>query len=151
MTRIINSAGKIKALNIRKEGPQDDKVLAIDVKFGDVSITPELLARLLGSDEETVLASFWDEARDPRFLALDPIGSMAELRHCRVTIERMRLDDCLVRKFKVALGSLNACRAEFSVTVNSPTSNVAAVLAELVAEDVGILVDMAQGELELAA
>ena len=151
---VIDSYGLVKHLNIRKEGPNDDKVLAIDIKIVDAACEPSLLQRVLGAEtEEMVRTSFWDWTTDeapPRFLGIDHVASWAELQHCEVMIGRIKFSDCTVKKFRLRVGSGFRVSAEFQVTISSPTSNSAAILAENVGEDVSIRIEMMQGELPLA-
>lgn len=151
MTTIIDSLATIKHLNIRKEGPEDSKVLAIDIKFGDASANMALLSRILGSDcEATAKASFWDDEGAVRFSGLDPITSWCVIEGCAVKIGGLQLVG-KVHKFKTRMQSEWKMELEFSVTVTDPPSNATPILAEYVQDDIRVIVDKEQGELELAA
>lgn len=147
MSNIINGYSTIKHLNIRKVGPEDDKVLALDIKFSDTPCSMELLARILGGTEKEVREAFWAEEDLPRFPGLDPITSWAVIGGCTVTIGGLVLHGAEVRKFKVLIGEKPTM--EFSVSVSDPPSNATPILAELVMDCVMVTVDKDQEDLPL--
>lgn len=148
MHPIIDSLATIKHLNIRKQGPDEDKVLAIDIKFSDCRADLELLARLLGSDPGNVLASFWS-GTDIRFPGLEPIQSWSEIDGCRMHVGGLgglRLSGA-AKKFRCTLEGEHTITVEFQFSVTDPPHNATAILAEYVAEAVRIILDEEQGDL----
>ena len=149
---IITTHATIKHLNIRKEGPDDDKVLAIDIKFGDAAAPMELLARILGTDDTSVvMLSFWDPDGNLRYAGMEPVTSWCVIEGCTVKIGGLVLGGAKVHKFKARLDSEHMITVEFSVSVTSPPSNAVPVLAEYVQDDIRVEVTKAQEELDLGA
>lgn len=148
MRPILDSFATIKHLNIRKQGPEEDKVLAIDIKFADCRADIDLLARLLGSDSESCLLSFWNGG-DIRFPGLEPIQSWSEIEDCTMHIgglTGLRLFG-VAKKFRCAIEGENTVTMEFQFSVTDPPENATAILAEYVAEGVRIILDQEQGDL----
>ena len=147
---IITTHATIKHLNIRKEGPEEDKVLAFDVKFGDAGAGMDLLARILGAENEAaVKAAFWDDNGVLRFNGMDPISSWCFIEGCEAKIGGLVLQGAKVGKFKAKLESEHKITVEFSITVADPPSNAVPVLAEYVQDDIRVEVTKAQEELPL--
>lgn len=151
MTNLIKSNGTIKHLNVRKEGPEDDKVLALDVKIGGAICGADLLRRLLGGDsDEIVRMAFWREDGSRLFFGLEPISSWACFEDCWVEISGVELAVARVHKFKAELKDEFRAALEFTITVKDPPENAAAILVELVSDVVNVEVVKAQGDLDLA-
>lgn len=153
MSQIIKSSGVIKHLNIRKDGPDDDKVLGLDVKLAECPCEPEFMASILGNEDwRQVVMSFWDLQGNPRFLALEPISSWATYNDCDVEIAGMNFTGCIVKKFKLTITSENnrpAPHVELSISIKDPQARQVAILAELVADSVVFCIERVQQELDL--
>lgn len=149
--RLIEGDGTIKHLNIRKEGTDDDKVLALDVKISGVICGVDLLVKLLGGDSAaTVMMCFWDADGTRRFFGLDPVSSWASFEDCWVDISGVMLPVARVHKFKAELQDEWKASVEFAITVTDPPENAAAILCELVQDVVSVEVLKVQQELELS-
>jgi hypothetical protein len=149
MTRsIIDSFATIKHLNIRKQGPDEDKVLAIDIKFSDCQADIELLARLLGSDPGSCLASFWS-GPDIRFPGMEPIQSWSTIEGCTMHVGGfggLRLTGA-AKKFRCTVEGEHMVTMEFQFSVADPPENATATLAEYVAEQVRVILYEDQADL----
>jgi hypothetical protein len=78
MSLDITMLASVNHLNIRKQGPEDDQVLAIDVKMkGEADAEP--FAQALAPDQpEKFIDSFFDGDGEPRFLALGEISTRVD-------------------------------------------------------------------------
>ena len=149
---ILTTLATIKHLNIRKEGPDDDKVLAVDIKFGDAAAPMELLARILGTDDTSmVMLSFWDQDGNLRYAGMEPVTSWCVIEGCTAKIGGLVLQGVKIGKFKARLDSEFKITVEFAVSVTSPPSNAVPVLADYVQDDIRVEVTKAQEELDLSA
>lgn len=145
MTRIINSTGFIKHLNIRKVGPEDEKVLALDIKVGGCFVSIEFLARILGTEDPAMvrLAS-WDSDETYRFLGMGEISATGFIQNCLLDVGGLKLYGVELKKFKATIRDECRVELEFSASVSSPPGNAAPILAEMLSEEVDILVSEAQ-------
>lgn len=149
MNQLLSSLANIKHLNIRKEGPDEEKVLALDVKLSECAVDVAFLARILGSEsEDTVKAAFWDDTKNVLFPGLDPITTWGEIKACRVVLGGLVLQSATLRKFKARIQSEHKLELEFSVTVTDPPSNATAILAEYVTDSIRVSVEKIQEELD---
>lgn len=146
---LIDGVATFKHLNIRKEGPADEKILAIDLKLAGCECDLNLLKRLLGAHNTTeVKQTFWDRQGDMRFGGLaQPIGSGAEIENCHVTIDHLRLPGALIRKFKVTIGGNHTATVDFAISLKDPPSDATPILAELVSDEVRVSIAERQREL----
>lgn len=147
---IVHSLATIKHLNIRKEGPDKEKVLALDIKLADCNCSMDTLARILGANSWTdVRTAFWDADGEPRFLGLEPISSWSNIRGCTVEMLGITMRGAQVRKFKVRINGQESAEMELSVSVTSPPEKATPILAEYVMESVTVKITVEQGELDL--
>jgi hypothetical protein len=149
---LIDSYCSVKHLNMRKEGPDDVKVLAIDIKFIEANCTLDFLARILGVDLiADVKASLWDAEGNKRFIAMEPFSSWADIAQCSVRVGGLVLPGCNIHKFKVNPGENHSASMEFSASITNPPSNAAPILAEYIGEYVQVTVIKQQNELDFTA
>lgn len=149
---IVHGLATIKHLNIRKEGPDDEKVLALDIKLAGCNCTLSTLARIIGADSEhDVRLAFWDPDGNQRFLGLEPIQSWSAIRGCTVEMLGITMRGAVVRKFKVSINGDAAAEMEFSVSIVDPPEKATPILAEYVMEDVTVKITVEQGELDFDA
>lgn len=130
--KVAGLAG-IKHLNVRKEGPEDERVLAVDVKL-----------EFKGVDRR--LCAYFDEALEPflwrgntdaliqRNSFMAPVVYMHEITGATVQIAAERYHGCDVKKFSIAPRDSGVFDLTCSVSLYPSSSDVSA-LAKLVQED----------------
>ncbi len=138
----IGSGLTVKHLNIRKQGPEDDKILAVDVKLsGCVATGPwlrELFLPIVEDDSQfqgDLESLLWmdDEDKNLRFHGIREFKSTRTFRSCTLKFAGLDLyGDCS----KFSLEPLAGQRGEitFSISVSDPGTIVVSVLAEMVGE-----------------
>jgi len=92
----MNLSGRatIKHVNLRKEGPSEDQVLAVDVKL--VCTTS---ADILAYFHPTLRALLFNDAGSPRIKQLDPIGLSGEVKHMDLDLAGIKLTRAEIKKF----------------------------------------------------
>lgn len=122
----------IKHINPRKEGPDDEKALALDLKL-----------------QATVPAEFWDffhedlrpalytDAGAVKNTLMESIGFAHSVRNCEMTILEKRFFGVEVKKFQLRAKDGHQVDMTFSVTL-APTGNEIAQLAEYLQDDVRV-------------
>jgi hypothetical protein len=144
----INTFAKIEHVNARKEGPNDDKVLAIDVKLtGEVDHTA--IAAVIGTDDvEEVRRSFWldDEQHAPRFVNVDmvKVPSATEFKECDATFGNRYIKGVKVRKFSFTPRDRGVADITFTISVTDPPDGLMPFLAEQLGESMDVLARTAQ-------
>lgn len=122
----------IKHLNVRKEGPVEEKTLAVDIKFEGKT--------------DAALCDFFDpKLRDFLFQdeviarpqMMEPVGFINFLEHCELTILDQLFTDVKLHKFKLRPVDGGQIELTFSASFN-PTKNEVAILAEYVSESVPV-------------
>jgi hypothetical protein len=130
-------------INARKEGPSDEKTLAIDIKFA-AQCTAEHLAYF----GDTLRHFLFDGEGNVRMPNLDTVKLKGEMRHmCLMVNEGIVIEDAKLDKFKV--DAQDGERVELGFTAHfTPAGRQVAMLAELLGESVTIIV-LPQAELPL--
>lgn len=146
---VINSYATLGHLNVRKVGPDQERVLAFDIKLTDVIISTGTFARLVGCDSwHTAEISLWDANDFPRFPLLGPLTAQSGLHQCMVAMgKKLVLKDVDVRKFKFELRDAKVIEGEFSMTVNNPSNGITSMLADMVTELIPVTIYESQEEL----
>lgn len=133
---VFNYVGdaEIKHLNIRKQGNEDDRELAVDVKLFLERVPAEVAAPLLGVESvEDFTAAFWtrDEEPAPRFNGLDGLSvwTFYERKH------DVRMGKTLVRaeklsKFAITVHDKGKVSITFSVSILGPSDYLVQFLAD---------------------
>lgn len=128
----FTGAAKIKHLNIRKEGPEDDKALAIDIKFEGKT--------------DAALCDFFDpQLRDFLFTdgviarpqMMEPVGFINYLENCELELCGLHFYGAKLQKFKVRPIDGGLIELTFAASFK-PSKNEVAIIAEFVAEEVEI-------------
>lgn len=147
----LNTGATIKHLNFRKTGPDDDKILAIDMKLGGEVMTGLWLAELFTPDADdfsagSVIDSFFWQVSDviggdgaiefnPRFHGVtDPIKFNREYHACQVTFGGLDLIGT-ASKFAFLPGAKRICDVTFSLSITDPEVRTVSILSEMLAED----------------
>jgi hypothetical protein len=96
----INGAATIKHLNVRKEGPDDDKVLAVDIKMEFEKIDRRICAYF----DDALEAFLWRGETDAliaRNAYLEPVKYFNEIKDAQVEIGDRTFVGCKVGKFAI--------------------------------------------------
>lgn len=145
MTELINTRAEITHLNLRKQGPDDNRVLAIDIKFTGARGTPELLKHLLGlNDAEEIKAVLWDEKAMPRFPGIESITPKNIIEGCTVAFGGITLENCDARKFHITPGEDHIIKIDFSVSAVRPPEAAMRRIPDLISEEVTVSVTIKQ-------
>lgn len=145
----IKMVASLKHINVRKEGPDDDKVTAIDLKLNGY-VTNDIIDKLLCPDDVLGFLpsqAFWDADGEPRFLSLDDIDVNREIRNMTVEVDGIELLLCKVSKFSFTAASEGQARLTLSVSSSDFPSRTIAILAEQLQESLRVHVWSPQADM----
>lgn len=134
---------EILHLNTRKEGPEDDKELAADVKL--VAVMPR---SVLDFFEPTLGDCLFLEGGAVRNAMMEPVKFSNEIRNYRMTVLSRQVTGVTVKKFVLEPKDVNQILLTFSVSFK-PTGDEIATLAEYLSDMIDIDLGPADGELDL--
>lgn len=144
----IKTVASLAHLNVRKEGPDEAKATAIDLKLSGLVDSKVLDTLLCGDDADGMSeVSFWDTDGDPRFLSLKECGFTREIHSACLDIEGISLRGCTVRKFSFKAMDGYRAMLTFSISSSDFPSNAIAILAEQLDEANSIHLWTPQGDL----
>ena len=129
----FDAKAKINHVNIRKEGPENEKALAVDVKFQgriDASIChffDEKLRDFLFTDE--VIA---------RPMSMEPIAFRTQIEHCDLELLKKKFFDVTLKRFKIEPVDGGLVDLSFVATFN-PSETEVAIIAEYVLDEVRVV------------
>ena len=129
----LAGVASIKHLNVRKEGPEDDKILAVDVKLTFTKVD----RRLCGYFDDALEAFLWrgdTEALIVRNALLTPIAYGNIIEGASVKIGTRHFLGCDVKKFSIQPADGGVITLACSVSLY-PSSGEVADLAKLVQDD----------------
>lgn len=124
----LSTEATIKHLNVRKEGEEDDKQLAVDIK--------------IDCDESALLCDFFDEKLQAFLfndigaasnVMLEAVRYSHAIQHIDVDFCGFEFRDCELKKFQIMPKDGNRINMVFSVTI-MPRSDELAVIAEHLGE-----------------
>lgn len=138
-------AGKaeITHLNTRKEGSEDSKELAIDVKL-KIRTSNESLNYF---EAELLIPALWNEIGAIRNIKLEPIGMSYELRSYTLEIGGNTFYEVKLKKFSFEPIDGNLVAITFQASM-APRSNEVAQIAEYLQDEISITLEPSDGELE---
>jgi len=150
----IDTNATIDHVNARKEGPNDDKILALDVKCSG-SVGYETLAPIIGAYRpREVFAAFWldDEENTVRFPVIETIKVWAkiEFRECDVFFGSTQCRNVKVKKFSYRPRDGGVADLTFSVSIHDPHTGLFPTLAERLGESIPVRAESMQQSLDLA-
>ena len=122
----------IKHMNVRKEGPVEEKTLAIDIKFEGKTD-----ADLCDFFDPKLREFLFQDEVIARPQMMEPVGFINFLEHCELTILDQLFTDVKLHKFKLRPVDGGQIELTFSASFN-PTKNEVAILAEYVSESVPV-------------
>lgn len=138
----FDASATLMHINTRKEGNEDDKALALDLKF--TSRMQASTANFFGDN----LASFlFLEDGTPRYKSMEDIGFKFELNNYCLNLHEQDYFGVTVKKFKLQAVNGGLVDLTFSVSFN-PTSPIVALLAEFLDELIDVKLSPADRELD---
>lgn len=135
----VSGAATIKHLNVRKEGPEDDKVLAVDIKM-EISRVDRRLCAFFDDALEAFLWRGDTDALIVRNLYLEPIKYFNDIEGATVEIDGKTFVGCRVSKFAILPKDGGVIDLTLSVAAY-PTSGEVASLANLVQDGAAVSIE----------
>lgn len=135
----VSGTATVKHLNVRKEGPDDEKILAVDVKLEFRNVD----RRLCGYFDEALEAFLWrgnTDALIARNAFLSPVCYGNEITSASVKIDGESYVGCDVKKFAMEARDGGVMTLGCSVSLYPSSSDVSA-LAKLVQEDAIVTIE----------
>jgi len=135
----VTGIATVRHLNVRKEGPEDEKILAVDVKLHIKNVDRRLCAYF----DDSLEAFLWrgnTDALIARNAFLVPVAYMNEISSANVTIGQHSFIGCDVKKFQMEPRDGGVMALNCSVTLY-PNSGDVAGLAKFVQDEVQILIE----------
>ncbi|HVL77608.1 MAG TPA: hypothetical protein VM406_16460 [Noviherbaspirillum sp.] len=126
---------EIKHLNVRKEGPEEDKVLAIDIKLQCTTS-----ANMLDFFHEGMKEVLFTDAGAKKNLMLKPIGFMNTVLNCDFELLGQRYGGVEVGKFQLEPKDGNQVVMQFSISIQ-PTGDEVARISEFVMDEIDITIE----------
>lgn len=135
----VSGTASIKHLNVRKEGPEDEKIIAVDVKMEIKGIDRRLCAYF-----DPALESFlWRGDTDALIVRndfLSPVQYGHEITSATVKIASKTYVGCDVRKFAILPRDGGVMNITLSVSLY-PSASEVSDLAKLVQEDTTVEIE----------
>lgn len=135
----VKGVATIKHLNVRKQGPEDEKVLAVDVKMEIKQVDRRLCAYF----DEALEPFLWrgdTDAMIVRNIWLSPVIYGHEITGATVTIGNETFLGCDVKKFTLEPRDGGVMNLTLAVSL-FPSSNEVSDLAKLVQEDAHVEIE----------
>lgn len=148
-----SSEAELKHLNIRKEGPEDMPVTAIDLKI-NCETAGDCLPSLLGCDDQP---DFWldNEDRDVRFTGIEQMKSWAVFESHELNFGGLKLPLAKLKNFSFRPIAGGLVDLTFSASITEPSERQVNILVEMVRESSAVQVvappDLFDEEQEQAA
>lgn len=118
----------VQHLNVRKQGPDDEKELALDVK-----LVAETSADVLAYFGDALSAFLFQPDGSLRFPMMEPVSWSGEIRHMLMTMSGHEFRDVTLKKFAFGASEGRKVSMTFSASF-MPRSREAALIAEMLAE-----------------
>lgn len=150
----FNHFATVTHINIRKQGNDDNKQVAIDVKLLAEKVGGQHLCPILGVATFADIANvFWDANTDDkniRLTGIDSISSWAIFQKGGYILKFGKQKTYVekIHKFKIMPVSGQCANLEFTVTINSPQADLIDTIADHMQELVKINIEAPQ-ELDL--
>jgi hypothetical protein len=135
----VSGTASIKHLNVRKEGPEDDKILACDLKLEIKNVD----RRLCGYFDEALETFLWRGETDAliaRNAFLAPVAYGNEVTSANVRIGSNSFVGCDVKKFAIEPRDGGVITLTCSVSVY-PSTNDVSDLAKLVQDEASVSIE----------
>ncbi|HEX7387841.1 MAG TPA: hypothetical protein VF285_11300 [Castellaniella sp.] len=128
-------SAEIRHLNIRKEGPDDEKILAVDIKF--LCTAP---ATMFDFFDEGLRSVLYTDIGAVKNMSISPIGFTNVVMNCDLSIFEYRYGGVDVGKFSLKPKDGNLVEMTFGISIQ-PTGSEVAQLSEFVADEVNIVIE----------
>lgn len=135
----VSGLATIRHLNVRKEGPEDDKIIAVDVKL----IFSKIDRRLCAYFDEALEAFLWRGDTDTlivRNAFLSPVTYFNEISSATVEIGLHKYHGCEVKKFSIEPADGGVISLGCSVSLYPDASDVSD-LAKIVQDDERVTIE----------
>jgi hypothetical protein len=135
----VSGLATIRHLNVRKEGPEDEKILAVDVKLEIKNVD----RRLCGYFDEALEAFLWRGETDAliaRNSFLTPVRYVNEIREASVSIGNNSYSGCDVKKFELSPCDGGVITLTCSISVY-PNSADVSDLAKMVQDEAMVSIE----------
>lgn len=132
----FQSAASLQHINVRKEGPGDEKVTAIDLKF-ECILPADFVDSLVCPVDETAgeaLSSFWTESGDAKFATLEHVRFSRQIFNMTVVAFGLEMTSCKLSKWSFKAMDMRQAEVAFSVSTTSFPANTLSVLGEQLGE-----------------
>lgn len=151
----INSLATVASFTASKEGPNNDKVLAIHVKLR-APVQSIVLTHILGTDSAAEIDdAFWRMDREsvylPRFVNVESIAIPNDtiFYGCSAKFGKWKTGGCRVHKFSFTPTEGRISYLTFTVSIAHPEPGLLPYIAELLGENIPVEVYEDQQELPL--
>lgn len=134
---------EILHINARKEGPDDDKVLAADVKMR--AVCPRAM---LDCFEPSLGDAVFTNIGAVKNVMLGPLTFQHEMEHYRLAFFDSTMMGCRVKRFSLEPKDTNLVVLTFQVSFQ-PNGDEVAKLAEYLQDEIEIRLEPEDGELDL--
>lgn len=131
-------AAELLNLNVRKEGPEDEQVLAIDLKIS-CETSNQVTGQLLGNDNPPDLW-FENEDKDPRYPAITAIDTEGVFENHELKIGSIKLTDVKIKRPSFTPRPHGMVDLVFTASISNPSQQQVSSLAEMVREDAALAV-----------
>lgn len=134
----------IKNINIRKQGDDDERESAVDIKFEMESVSAKPLVRMLGApDFVSMKDTFWLDDKDAniRFSGLTQVTSWAKFEDLKFKIFKHDIRADKTDKFIVTPKSGHMMDITFTVSIKHPDDSLIISLAENLMDSVDITLE----------
>ena len=142
---------QIKHLNIRKQGHEDDRVVAVDVKVFSEKVSGAVLDSILVPNENDPIKDvLWDADGAPRLYGVNRIDSWIEFEKCVGNILGHRFSIEKISKFTGALTADFGMALTFSFSIVEPSNALLETLVAMMSEDISLQIETPQLDLPLS-
>jgi len=138
----FNNKATLAHINTRKEGDENNKELALDLKF-----TSRVNSEILTFFGDGLGEFLFLPDGEPRYKLMDDVGFSYELKSYVLTLMEQEYYGVTVKKFKASAVAGGMVDLTFSISFK-PTSAIVATLAEFLDEMIDVSLAPADRELE---
>lgn len=137
----IHASGTIEHVNVRKQGPDDDKFLALDVKLSVKAVSREIC----GYFEPALTDFLWFQGSEDNLIVrnrfIEPLRFLNIVEGASAEIGGMSFLGVEAKKFSIQPKDGGVVDMIFSVTILHPTAGEVSKIARLLQDDLGIKVE----------
>lgn len=131
----FDGGAEIGHLNVRKEGREDEKEIALDIKFEAITS-----ADILACFEPTLRHFMFNEAGAPRFPMLGALQVDGEMVHHVVKFYDLEFNDVRLSKFTLLPKEKDKVKMTFQASLK-PSDRELAIIAEYLKEEIPMTIE----------